>query len=96
MQNICIRKEEYNEGNLCTSEIAEQNLLPAFTGSGGKSWQRLGQFFWMCVPPKRKKLAVNNILRTGIANNEKMQSELQRHPHCVLVRWGSLCFASLS
>lgn len=31
----------------------------------------LGQFFWMCVPPKRKRLAVNNILRTGIANNEK-------------------------
>ena len=31
----------------------------------------LGAFFWMLVPPKRKKLAINNIIRCGITDNEK-------------------------
>lgn len=29
----------------------------------------LGSFFWACVPPKRKTLAVNNIIRAGITED---------------------------
>ncbi len=42
-------------------------LSPASADTFGK---RLGAFVWMCVPPKRKRLAVSNILRTGIAKTE--------------------------
>ncbi len=31
----------------------------------------LGKFFWLCVPPRRKRLAVDNILRSGVAENEE-------------------------
>ena len=38
--------------------------------SGAETMGRgLGHFFWTFVPPKRKKLAVNNILRAGITKD---------------------------
>ena len=32
--------------------------------------RRLGRLVWACVPPKRKRLAVSNILRAGVAETE--------------------------
>lgn len=51
----------------CLSRIC-CGLSPEGAARAGKA---LGRFFWLCVPPRRKKLAVDNILRTGIAADEK-------------------------
>lgn len=49
--------------------------------------QWLGQFFWICVPPRRKKLSVDNILRAGITKNRK---EAERISKAAAVRFGPL------
>lgn len=47
----------------------------------------LGVFFWMLVPPKRKKLAINNIIRCGITDNEKEASRISK---AAAVRFGDI------
>lgn len=47
----------------------------------------LGQFFWICIPPRRKKLSVDNILRAGITNDPK---EAERISKAAAVRFGPL------
>ena len=52
-----------------------------------KAGNALGQFFWLLVPPKRKKLAVENILRCGITTDKK---EAERIAKASAVRFGPL------
>lgn len=49
--------------------------------------QWLGNLFWALVPPKRKKLAVANILRAGITKDRK---EAERIAKASSVRFGPL------
>lgn len=56
--------------------------------SGAEAMGRgLGSFFWTFVPPKRKKLAVNNILRAGITKDRK---EAERIAKSSSLRFGPL------
>lgn len=59
-------------------------LSPAGAARMGEA---LGRLFWMLVPPKRKRLAVDNILRSGITENRK---EAERIAKESAVRFGSL------
>ena len=38
----------------------------------------LGRFFWTFVPPKRKKLAVENIIRAGVTKDRKEAEQIAR------------------
>ena len=56
--------------------------------SGAETMGRgLGHFFWTFVPPKRKKLAVNNILRAGIT---KDRNEAEKIAKNASLRFGPL------
>ena len=39
----------------------------------------LGHFFWTFVPPKRKVLAVNNIIRAGVTNDREKAKEIAKN-----------------
>lgn len=47
----------------------------------------LGSFFWVCIPPKRKKLAINNILRAGITSDVKEAEKISKK---AAVRFGAI------
>lgn len=52
-----------------------------------KAGDALGKFFWLLVPARRKRLAVANLLRTGLAKDEK---EAERIAKASAVRFGPL------
>lgn len=52
-----------------------------------KAGDALGKFFWLLVPARRKQLAVANLLRTGLAKDEK---EAERIAKASAVRFGPL------
>lgn len=52
-----------------------------------KAGDALGKFFWLLVPGRRKRLAVANLLRTGLAKDEK---EAERIAKASAVRFGPL------
>lgn len=47
----------------------------------------LGKFFWCCVPPRRKKLSIDNILRAGITADREEASRIAK---ASAVRFGPL------
>lgn len=47
----------------------------------------LGKFFWLCVPARRKKLSVENILRAGITSD---RAEAERISKEAAMRFGPL------
>ncbi len=47
----------------------------------------LGQFFWLCVPAHRKKLAVDNIIRAGITQDKE---EAKRIAKISALRFGEI------
>lgn len=55
-----------------------------------KAGYLLGNFLWLFVPPKRKKLSVHNILRTGITNRK---TEAQRISKEAAVRFGHIALS---
>jgi len=59
-------------------------LSPAGADTMGRG---LGHFFWLCVPKRRKKLSVDNILRAGIT---KDRAEAERISKEAAMRFGSL------
>ena len=52
-----------------------------------KLGDKLGEFFWLLVPKRRKKLAVQNILRAGITTDEKEAEQIAKISS---VRFGEL------
>ena len=52
-----------------------------------KAGNALGKFFWLLVPARRKRLAVANLLRTGLAKDKK---EAERIAKASAVRFGPL------
>ena len=65
-------------GSFCCS-LSEKNAI--------KAGEALGKFFWLLIPKRRKKLAVENILRAGITGDTE---EALRIAKASSVRFGHL------
>ncbi len=57
-------------------------LSPTMAAAVGRG---LGRFFWFCVPPRRKKLSLDNILRAGITKDRAEAEQISKE---AAVRFG--------
>ena len=61
-------------------------------GGAERAGRFMGNLFWFAVPPKRKKLAVNNLIRTGITDDRKEALRIARASSC---RFGDIALQML-